>query len=337
MRRPQSLSGKQKAALLLMSLGPELSARVLKYLRDDEIEQLTLEIATLRQVEPELQDRVLEEFHGVCLAREYISWGGIEYAKELLTRALGSQKASDILQRLTANLQVRPFDSLRRADASQLLNFIQNEHPQVIALILAHLRPEQAATVLAGLPPERQAEVTRRIALMDRTSPEVVRDLEQLLEKKLSSLGPQDYTVAGGIQSVVEVLNRVDRGTERAIMETLEVQDPELAEEIKARMFMFEDIVQLDDRSVQRFLREIDLSRDLPLALKAASEDVKQKIFRNMSKRAVENLLENMEYLGPVRLRDVEEAQQKIVNVIRKLEEEGEVIISRGGGEEILV
>ncbi|HHY95930.1 MAG TPA: flagellar motor switch protein FliG [Firmicutes bacterium] len=333
----QSLGSRQKAAVLLISLGPELSAQVFRHLREEEIEQLTLEIANVRKVPPEVRGKVFEEFLQMSLAREYMSRGGIEYAKDLLERALGSQRALDILQRLTATLQVRPFDFARKADPGQLRNFIQNEHPQTIALVLAYLHPEQAAAVLGSLPPELQADVARRIALMDRTSPEVIREVERVLERKLSSLSTQDFAAAGGLEAVVEVLNHVDRSTEKSIMETLGINDPQLAEEIKKRMFLFEDIVSLDDRSVQRVLRDVDLNRDLPMALKVSSEEVRQKVFRNLSKRAVESLKENMDYLGPVRLREVEEAQQKIVNVIRRLEEEGEIVIARGGGEEIVV
>lgn len=329
--------GRQKAAMLLISLGPEVAAQVFRHLREDEIEQLTLEIANVRKVPPETRARVFEEFLQMSYAREYMARGGIEYAKELLEKALGTQKALDILHRLTATLQVRPFDFARKTDPGQLRNFIQNEHPQTIALVLAYLQPEQAAAILSALPPELQADVARRIALMDRTSPEIIREVERVLERKLSSLSTQDFAAAGGLEAVVEVLNRVDRSTEKSIMEALGINDPQLAEEIKKRMFLFEDIVSLDDRSVQRILREVDLNRDLPMALKVASEEVKQKIFRNLSKRAVENLKENMDYLGPVRLREVEEAQQKIVNIIRRLEEEGEVVIARGGGEDIIV
>ncbi|MEW6397640.1 MAG: flagellar motor switch protein FliG [Bacillota bacterium] len=329
--------GRQKAAVLLISLGPEISAQVFRHLREEEIEQLTLEIANVRKVSPDSRARVFEEFMQMSCAREYMARGGIEYGKELLEKALGTQKALDILHRLTATLQVRPFDFARKTDPGQLRNFIQNEHPQTIALVLAYLQAEQAAAILSALPPELQADVARRIALMDRTSPEIIREVERVLERKLSSLTTQDFAAAGGLEAVVEVLNRVDRSTEKSIMETLGINDPQLAEEIKKRMFLFEDIVTLDDRSVQRILREVDLNRDLPMALKVASEEVKHKIFRNLSKRAVENLKENMDYLGPVRLREVEEAQQKIVNVIRRLEEEGEVVIARGGGEEIVV
>ena len=332
----KGLTGRQKAAILLISLGPELSAQIFKHLREDEIEQLTFEIANLRKVDSGNKDEVVGEFYQMCIAREYISQGGIDYAREVLERALGSQKAVDILNRLTSSLQVRPFDFVRKTDPSQLLNFIQSEHPQTIALIMAYLDPEQASILLSALAPDRQTDVARRIAIMDRTSPDVVKEIERVLERKLSSLVAQDYTSAGGVGTVVDVLNRVDRSTEKTIMEALEIQNPELAEEIKARMFVFENIVQLDDRAIQQVLREVD-TKDLALALKGASEEVSVKIRRNMSKRAGDMLKEEIEYMGPVRLRDVEEAQQRIVNIIRKLEEAGEIIVARGGGDEIIV
>jgi flagellar motor switch protein FliG len=332
----KGMAGKQKAALLLISLGPEISAQIFKHLKDDEIEQLTLEIANIRKVTTEEKDSILGEFHDLLVAKEYISSGGIEYAKEVLEKALGSQKALDIIQRLTATLQVKPFDFVRKTDPSQLLNLIQSEHPQTIALIIAYLSSEQAAAILSALPPDRQADVARRIAIMDRTSPEVIREIEKLLERKLSSVVSEDFTSAGGVQTVVDVLNRVDRTTEKTIMESLEIQDPELAEEIKRRMFVFEDVVQLDDRAIQQVMREVD-SKDLALALKGSSEEVAGKISKNMSKRAADMLREEMEYMGPVRLRDVEDAQQRIVNIIRKLEEAGEIIVARGGGDEIIV
>jgi flagellar motor switch protein FliG len=269
------------------------------------------------------------------ISKQYINQGGIEYAREVLERALGPQKAMGIINRLTSTLQVRPFDLIRKTDPGQLLNFIQSENPQTIALIMAYLDPDQAAIILSALPQDRQADVAKRIATMDRTSPEVIKEVERVLERKLSSVVSQDYTSSGGVQAVVEVLNRVDRGTEKTIMDTLEVQDPELADEIKKLMFVFEDIIQLDDRAVQLVLREID-SKELALALKGASEEVKNKIEKNMSKRAAEILRDEMQYMGPVRLRDVEEAQQRIVTVIRKLEDAGE-IIARGGGDEIVI
>ena len=249
---------------------------------------------------------------------------------------MGSQKALEIINRLTSSLQVRPFDFVRKAEPSQILNFIQNEHPQTIALILAYLQPQQSAAIISSLPQEKQVDVATRIALMDRTSPDVIKEVERILEKKLSSMLTTDFTNAGGVQALVDILLSVDRGTEKYIMENLELRDSELAEEIRQRMFVFEDIVTLDNRSIQRFLREVD-NNDLILALKGASEEVSRVIFANMSKRLQDMIKEDMEYLGPVRLRDVENAQQRIVNIIRQLEEAGEIIISRGGGDEIIV
>ena len=332
----KGLTGKQKAAILMITIGPEKSAQIFKHLKEEEIEQLTLEIANIRKVTNEQKEDVVGEFHDMLLAKEYISSGGIDYAKQVLEKALGPQKTTEIISRLTATLQVKPFDFVRKTDPGQLLNFIQSEHPQTIALIIAYLDSEKAGAILSALPPERQADVARRIAIMDRTSPDVIREVERLLERKLSSVVSEDFTSAGGVQSVVDILNRVDRTTEKTIMESMEVQDPELAEEIKKRMFVFEDIIQLDDRAIQQVLREVD-SKDLALALKGSSEDVSVKVKRNMSKRAADMLKEDMDYMGPVRLRDVEDAQQRIVNIIRKLEEAGEIVIARGGGDEIVV
>lgn len=329
------LTPKQKAAILLISLGPEVSSQVFRHLREDEIEKLTLEIASQRKVTQEQKEKVLDEFHSLLVAKEYISAGGLDYAREVLEKALGPEKAVSIINRLTSSLQIRPFDFARKTDPSQLLNFIQNEHPQTIALIMAYLTPEQSAAIISNLPADRQVEVSKRIALMDRTSPDVLKDVERVLERKLSSLATQDFTTAGGVDAIVEMLNRVDRTTERTIIENLEVQNPELAEEIKRKMFVFEDIVMLDDRSLQMVLREID-QKDLSLALKASSGEVGEKIYKNMSKRASEMLREEIEYMGPVRIRDVEESQQKIVNVIRRLEESGEIIVSRGKGDEVI-
>ena len=329
-------TGREKAAMLLISLGPERSAEIFKHLKEEEIEQLTLEIANIRTVTPEEKEKVLEEFYQICLAQEYIAEGGISYAKEILEKALGTQKALDVINKLTVSLQVRPFEFVRKADPAQLLNFIQKEHPQTIALILAYLKPQQAAVVLASLPQDKQADVARRIAVMDRTSPEVIKEVERILEKNLSSLVTKDFTAAGGVQAIVNILNTVDRGTEKYIMETLEIEDTDLAEEIRKRMFVFEDILTLDNRSIQRFLREVD-NNLLAVALKGATEEVQKVIYSNMSKRLAEMIREDIEYMGPVRLKDVEEAQQKIVNIIRKLEDAGEIIISRGGGDEIIV
>ena len=335
MYQTNEMTGKQKAAILLIALGPDISAQIFKHLREEDIEKITLEIANQRRVPQEQKDRVMAEFHQMCLAKDYIASGGLDYAREILEKALGAEKAVNIINRLTSSLQIRPFDFARKTDPSQLLNFIQNEHPQTIALIMAYLQADQSAAILSALPSDRQVDVAKRIAMMDRTSPDVIKDVERILERKLSSLVTQDFTAAGGVDSIVEVLNRVDRTTERTIIENLEVQHPDLAEEIKKRMFVFEDIVLLDDRSLQLVLREIE-SKDLALALKASSNEVGGKIYKNMSKRAADMLREEIEYMGPVRIRDVEEAQQKIVNVIRKLEEAGEIIVSRGKGDEII-
>lgn len=336
MSKTLELTGKQKTAILLLSLGSDVSAGILKHLREDEIEEITLEIANLKRVPPELRDQVIEEFHQICLAQEYILSGGIEMAREILDKALGSHKAYDVIEKLTSSLTVRPFDFARKTEPSQLLNFIQNEHPQTIALVMAYLKAEQAGIILSALPPLQQVEVAKRLATMDRTSPEVLHEVELVLEKKLSSFVMQDFSIAGGIESVVNVLNRVDRGTEKTILEALAEDNPELADEIKRRMFVFEDIAQLDSRTIQRVMRDVD-SKDLGMALKTASEEVKNLVFKNMSKRAVDLLKEDMGFLGPVRLRDVEEAQQKIVNVIRQLEDSGEIVISRGREDELIV
>lgn len=332
----EKLNGLQKSAVLLISLGPERSAGIFKHLKEEEIEELTLEIANTRSVTPQVKEAVINEFYEVCLAQQYIAEGGITYAKELLEHALGSEKALEVISKLTASLQVKPFEFVRKIDASQLLNFIQDEHPQTIALVLSYLSASQAALILSSLPPDRQADVTRRIAVMDRTSPDVVKDVEKVLETKLASLANQDYTIIGGVDAVVEILNTVDRGTEKHIMETLEIEEPELADEIRKKMFVFEDILLLDDRAIQRVLRDVD-NNDLAISLKSANEQVQNAIFNNLSKRLAVMIKEDMEFMGPVRMKDVEEAQQKIVNIIRKLEDAGEIVISRGGGDEIVV
>jgi flagellar motor switch protein FliG len=332
----EQITGLQKAAILLIALGPEKSATIFKHLKEEEIEELTLEIANTRTITPQVKDDVINEFYQICLAQQYIAEGGINYAKELLETSFGSDRAKDVIGKLTASLQVKPFEFVRKTDASQLLNFIQDEHPQTIALILSYLSASQAALIIGALPPDRQADVTRRIAQMDRTSPEVIKEVEKVLETKLSSLVNQDYTIIGGVDSVVDILNTVDRGTEKHIMETLEIEEPELADEIRKKMFVFEDILLLDDRAIQRVLRDVD-NNDLAIALKGSNEEVQEAIFKNLSKRLAAMIKEDMEFMGPVRMKDVEEAQQKIVNIIRKLEDSGEIVISRGGGDEIIV
>ena len=330
------LTGVQKAAVLLITLGPEKSASIFKHLKEEEIEELTLEIANTRSIAPQEKEDVLNEFYQVCLAQQYIAEGGIGYAKELLEKALGEQKAQDVITKLTASLQVRPFEFIRKTDPSQVLNFIQDEHPQTIAMILSYLSPAQSAMILGALTPEKQADVAKRIAMMDRTSPDVIKEVERVLERKLASLLNQDYTIVGGVDAIVDILNTVDRGTEKHIMESLEIEQPELADEIRKKMFVFEDILLLDDRAIQRVLRDVD-NNDLGIALKGANEEVQNVIFKNLSKRLSAMIKEDMEFMGPVRMKDVEEAQQKIVGIIRKLEDSAEIVISRGGGDEIIV
>ena len=334
--KAEEINGLQKAAILMIALGPEKSAAIFKHLKEDEVEELTLEIANTRSITPQVKESVVNEFYQVCLAQQYIAEGGINYAKELLEKSFGAEKAMDVIGKLTASLQVKPFEFVRKADAAQLLNFIQDEHPQTIALILSYLAPGQAAIIVSALPPDRQADVTKRIAVMDRTSPDVIKEVEKVLESKLSSLVNQDYTIIGGVDAVGEILNTVDRGTEKHIMETLEIEEPELADEIRKKMFVFEDILLLDDRAIQRVLRDVDNS-DLAIALKGSNEEVQNAIFNNLSKRLAVMIKEDMEFMGPVRMKDVEEAQQKIVNIIRKLEDAAEIVISRGGGDEIIV
>lgn len=330
------LTGVQKAAVLLITLGPEKSASIFKHLKEEEIEELTLEIANTRSISPQEKEDVLNEFYQVCLAQQYIAEGGIGYAKELLEKALGEQKAQDVITKLTASLQVRPFEFIRKTDPSQVLNFIQDEHPQTIAMILSYLSPAQSAMILGALTPEKQADVAKRIAMMDRTSPDVIKEVERVLERKLASLLNQDYTIVGGVDAIVDILNTVDRGTEKHIMESLEIEQHELADEIRKKMFVFEDILLLDDRAIQRVLRDVD-NNDLGIALKGANEEVQNVIFKNLSKRLSAMIKEDMEFMGPVRMKDVEEAQQKIVGIIRKLEDSAEIVISRGGGDEIIV
>ena len=332
----EGFSGVQKAAVLLITLGPEKSADIFKHLKEDEIEELTLEIANTRSISAEIKDAVVDEFYQVCLAQQYIAEGGIGYAKELLEKALGNEQAKNVITKLTASLQVRPFEFIRKTEPQQVLNFIQDEHPQTIAMILSYLSAAQASIILGALEPDKQADVAKRIALMDRTSPEVIKEVERVLERKLSSLINQDYTSAGGVDAVVAILNAVDRGTEKRIMEALEIEEPELSEEIRKKMFVFEDILLLDDRSIQRVLRDVE-NNDLSIALKGSNEEVQGAVLKNMSSRLAEMIKEEMEFMGPVRMKDVEEAQQKIVGVIRKLEDASEIVISRGGGDDLVV
>jgi flagellar motor switch protein FliG len=331
----QHFSNRQKAAALLLQLGPTEAANVLKHLSDEDVDLLTLEIAGLGKVENNEVDEVLEEAFQTMYAREIASRGGVNYAKELLEKAFGVEKAQEILTRLSSSLQVRPFEIARKADARQLLNFLQNEHPQTIALVLAHLKPEQAGAIISELSPAIQSDVSFRLATMDRTSPDVIREVESVLERKLSTIVSQDFTEVGGVQTLAQILSRSGRAVEKSVLEALDEKDPELAENVRKLMFTFDDIVNLDDRSIQVVLREVD-SKDLGVALKGSSEEVKERILKNLSQRAAQMLKEELEYMGPVRLKQVEEAQSKIVAIIRRLEEAGTIVVSRGGEDEIV-
>ncbi len=335
--QPAQLTNRQKAAVLIVALGPEAVAKIFKHLREEEIEAMTLEVARLGKIAPEVRNQIVSEFHEMCMAQNIVSEGGIHQARKALEAAFGPDKANEIVNKVIQTMQVLPFDFVKKTDPTQLLSFIQDEHPQTIALILAHLSANQAAAVLSGLPQELRAEVARRIAIMDRTPPEVIREIERVLQRKLSTaVVSQGFTAAGGVKSLVEVLNWVDRTTEKTILESLTETSPELADEVKKLMFVFEDIILLDDSSIQKVLREVD-GKELALALKGVGEEVQNRIFKNMSERAATMLKEDMEFMGPVRLRNVEEAQQRIVGVIRKLEEAGEIVVSRGGGDEVIV
>ncbi len=329
------LTAKKKAAIVLTVLGPEVAAEVIKHFSEDQIEQLSLEVARLEKVSPEMRANVVNEFHEMAITQDFIAEGGVDRAKKLLEKAFGPDKADNLIRKIMTAMQVVPFEFLKRADPQQLLSFIQDEHPQTIALILAYMPMNQAAMILTKLGPKLRAEVAERIAMMEQTPPEVIRRVEQVLEKKVSMLVSQEMSKAGGPKALVDLLNRVDRSTERLIMESLSDSNPELAETVKNMMFVFEDIVQLDDRAVQTILKDVDM-KDLATALKNVSEEVQDKVYRNMSERATEMLKEDMDYMGPVKLSVVEEAQQKVVAVIRRLEEAGEITVGRGE-EEILV
>jgi flagellar motor switch protein FliG len=337
MAKGSKLTGVQKAAILFITLGPEASAGIIKKLPEQEIQKITYEIANITGVKSEQRQEILSEFIEMNKAQDFIIEGGLEYAKVLLGKALGQQRAKEILDKVTeATQQYRPFAIARKADAHQLMNVISNEHPQTIALILCYLQPDKAAQLLSSLSEEVQSDVAFRIATMSNTSPMVIKEIEKVLDSKLSSVVRSEMTVLGGVDTLVDILNQVDRTTEKNITEGLEREDPELAEKIKESMFVFEDIITLGDVSIQRVLREVD-AKELALALKGCSEEVANAIFRNQSKRAAASLKEDMEFLGPVRLLDVEKAQQKVVGIIRRLDEAGEIVLARGGEDAIIV
>jgi flagellar motor switch protein FliG len=327
--QPQALKGVAKAAALLMALGPDYSAKVLQHLQEHEIEAITVKVATMPRLNEEEVHRVLEEAHEMAVVHRYLAVGGIEYAREMLARAMGLERANALIDRVVTMNPPAPFEFLRKSDPRQMAMFLQNEHPQTIALILSHLSPVQAAAVISHLNEDLQAEVARRIATIDRTPTEIVKRVEEIIRRRMSSLLVQDSRTVGGVPHLVAILSKVDRSTEKHILERLTEVDPMLAEEVRKLMFTFDDLILLDDRSLQRVLREVDM-RDLALALKAARDELKEKIFRNMSQRAAELLREEISYLGPVRIRAVEEAQQRIVSVVRRLEEAEEIVISRG-------
>ncbi|MBT8225367.1 MAG: flagellar motor switch protein FliG [Dactylosporangium sp.] len=332
----QDLNGLRKAAVLLVQMGTTDAAKVMSHLKEAEVEELTAEIVRLGPVEAAVANDVLIEFEELATARQYAGEGGIIYAKALLEASLGRERAGEIVARLSTIFMDVPFGFLQQADPRQVLSFIQDEHPQTIALVLAHMPAVLASQVLSGLPGDLQAEVANRIAIMDRTSPDIIRQVEATLERKLSTvLQPSELSSVGGLDPLVEIINRSDRATERMILEGLQGKNPELAEQIRAKMFMFEDIVTLDDRGIQQVLRQVETA-DLATALKGVRQDVRQKIMGNLSERASENLAEEIELLGPIRLRSVEEAQAKIIQVIRSLEESGDIVIRRGDDDELV-
>ena len=330
------LTGRQKVAIFLVALGSQVSARIFEHLSEEEVEAVTLEIARIDNIDSNVRESVLKEFHNLFLGQKSITKGGMQYARELLERVFGAEKSIEMINRLTAHVHLRPFDVINNADPAHILNLIHQEHPQTIALILAHIGPQKASFILSSLSNEVRSDVSKRIATMDHTSPEVIREVERVLEKKLSTLSSEDYTASGGIESIVDILNLVDRSTEKSIIESLEEEDPELAEEIKRRMFVFEDIVMLHDQAIQKVLHEVDPA-ELARALKIVDSDVQEKIFKNMSKRAATLLKEDMEYIGAIRLHDVEVAQQTVVGIVRRLEEAGDIVIVRADEDDLIV
>ncbi len=330
------LSGSKKAAILLMSLGAEQAATLLRYLRRSEVEAITMEIANIKRVDSQIMDDVLSEFYQMSRADSQLAEGGMDMARDMLEKAFDGPRAQEILTRLTGFLQRRPFEGLRKADPSQVMTLMMNEHPQTIAVVLAYMDPTQASQVLSSLEPDLQSDVARRIAIMGRAAPEVIKEIENLMEKKLTNLAAEEISGAGGINAIVPILNNTDRTSERLILQRLEEFDPELADEIRNRMFVFENIVQIDDRAMQKVLRRVD-NKTLALALKGTPAEVSHKVMKNLSQKASELLKEDIDVLGPVRIRDVEQAQREIVNAIRQLEDQGELVISRGERDDFVV
>ena len=330
------LNGLTKSAILLLAVGPETASLILRKLDRDTVEEVTREVASLKDVPAEKRNGIVEEFYNLVLARQYVDVGGLDYARALLEKCLPRDEAANIIEQIEHQVHQQPFSFLQKAESENLLTFIQEEHPQTIALILAHLPSGKAAEILVGLPPAKQIEVVTRVANMEQTSPEVIKEVERGLEQRLSGIVSQRFQKVGGVEAVAEMLNLADRSTEKAIFESLESEDPDLVEQIRRLMFVFEDILLVNDKGIQAVLKEID-NDDLALALRTASEELKEKIFKNMSERAAQLIKEDMEYMGPVRVSDVEAAQQKIVDVVRRLEDAGEIVIAGRGGEKELV
>lgn len=330
------MRGTTKAAVLLVSLDGESSAAVLRQLDQDLVEDLTREIAQLDVVDLETRGKIMEEFYNMALARQYAKQGGIAYARKLLEKALPADRANYVLKLIEQEVYKKPFAFLAKTDAENLMTFIQDEHPQTIALILSHLQPDKSSEILAGLSLEKQLEVATRIATMENTNPEVIREVERGLEMRLSGIVSQTFQRVGGVEAVAAILNLADRTTEKGILEAMEAEDPDLVERIRRLMFVFEDILLVNDKGIQLVLKEIE-NEELALSLKTASEELRDKVFRNMSERAAQLIKEDMEYMGPVRVSDVESAQQKIVDVVRRLEDSGELIISGRGGEKEMI
>ncbi|MEG1874806.1 MAG: flagellar motor switch protein FliG [Angelakisella sp.] len=325
----------QKAAAVVIALGSDNASGVYKYLREDEIEQISLEIAKMERMSGEQLNEIMEDFYGLCVTKKVISEGGVEYAKDVLEKAFGSQMASSLMDRVSKSLKTKAFDYIRKADSKNLINLLQNEHPQTIALVLSYARADQASEIISELPSELRVEVIERIAKLDRASPDILKIVEKTLEKKVSSIISVDLIDMGGVNYIADIMNHVDRGIEKHIFDELTNKDPQLAEEVRKLMFVFEDIIFLDDMSIQRFIRDTD-TKDLAVALKAATPELSQVFFKNMSKRMQESIASDIEYLHNVRMRDVEDAQQRIVAIIRKLEEDGELVISKGGKDDVI-
>ncbi len=333
---PSDLNGVRKSAILLLSLEQDQAAEILKRLPAEAVEEVSREIASIGEISISTRKDVFGEFYNLALANSYLSEGGLEYAKSLLRKSLSEDDATRVIKQVTQQVQTTPFSFLQKAESENLLTFIQDEHPQTIALILAHLPAQKASEIMVGLPSQKQIEVVKRIANMEQTNPEVIKEVERGLEHRLSDIVSQTFEKAGGVDTVAEILNLADRSTEKGIMEGLEAEDPDLVEQIRRLMFVFEDILLVNDKGIQSVLKEVD-NEALSLALKTASEDLKQKIFKNMSERASQLIQEDMQFMGPVRVSDVEQAQQKIVDIVRRLEDSGEIIIAGRGGEKEMV